>query len=90
MVEVAREIAKRLESTQGKACFMVPTRGSSRYATEGNPLYDPEGDRAFLTELKSRLAPSIEVIERDTHAEDPAFVEEAVKRLISMIEEPPG
>ena len=29
---------------------------------------------------------AIEVVERDTHAEDPAFVDEAVERLIALIE----
>ena len=86
MRKVAREIASRLGTTTGNACFMVPTLGHSRYAIEGAPLHDPAGDRAFLEELKTCLPEHIELVERQTHAEDAAFVKEAVDRLIAMIE----
>ena len=86
MRKVAREIANRLGTTTGNACFMVPTLGHSRYAVEGGPLHDPVADDAFLDELKTCLPGHIELVERKTHAEDPAFVKEAVDRLIAMIE----
>jgi uncharacterized protein (UPF0261 family) len=89
MRAVAREIARRLSSTTGNACFMVPTRGSSRYAVEGSPLHDPAGDAAFLEELRACIPYHVELVERDTHAEAPAFVQEAVARLIAMIERSP-
>ena len=86
LVEVAKEITKRLEHTTGRAVFMIPTRGTGRYAIEGGPLRDPEGDQVFFTELVERMPESIDVIERDAHAEDPEFVREAVQHLIRMIE----
>ena len=49
-------------------------------------LRDPEGDVVFFQELAARLPRSIELVERDTHAEDPTFVKEAVTRLIALIE----
>ena len=87
LVAVAREIGRRLQHTKGKAVFMIPTGGTGSYAKEGGPLRDPDGDRVFFDELKARLPRSIELIERDTHAEDPEFVKEAVTRLIAMMEE---
>jgi len=86
MVTVAREIAKRLTHTKGRACFLIPQRGTSRYGVEGGPLRDPAGDEAFFTELKASLPESIEVVECDAGAEDPAFVKTAVERLIQLIE----
>ena len=32
------------------------------------------------------MPPTIEIVERPLHAEDPAFVQEAVDRLIALIE----
>ncbi len=87
LVAVAKEIGRRLQHTKGKAVFMIPTGGTGSYAKEGGPLRDPDGDRVFFDELKARLPRSIELIERDTHAEDPEFVKEAVTRLIAMMEE---
>ena len=85
-VQVAEEICKRLQGTEGNAVFMLPLRGVGRYSIPGGPLYDPEGDDAFFAALKADLPPRVNVVEIDTHAEDPVFVEEAVRRLVEMLE----
>jgi uncharacterized protein (UPF0261 family) len=84
--QVAREAGKRLQHTRGNAVFMIPTLGTGRYAMPGGPLNDPAGDRVFFEALKANLPPGIEIVERAAHAEDPAFVEEAVDRLIALVE----
>lgn len=84
--QVATEIGKRLQHTRGKACFMMPRAGTSRYGIEGGPLHDPAGDAAFLEEIEACLPPSVELVVRDLHAEHPDFVREAVDRLVAMIE----
>ena len=86
MVAVAREIANRLRHTTGNAVFMMPLGGTGSYAKADGPLHDPEADRIFFEELKAHLPSCIEIVERETHAEDPAFVKEAVDRLVGMIE----
>jgi uncharacterized protein (UPF0261 family) len=86
MVEVARDIARRLEHTRSNAVLMLPLAGTGSYAKPGGPLHDPASDAAFFAELKARVPRSLDVVERNTHAEDPAFVREAVDRLIALIE----
>lgn len=86
MVEVAREIGKRLQHTKGNAVFMIPLRGTSRYGVEGGPLRDPEGDKAFFAALKESLPKTIEIVEVDAGAEDEKFVRQACDRLIGLIE----
>jgi len=86
MLVTAREVADRLQYTKDEAIFMIPKKGFDRSCYEGAPLYDPEGDAAFIAELKSLLPKNIRVIERDYKVEDPEFVEEAVNNLISLIE----
>ena len=86
LLAVADEIARRLESTRGDAVMMLPLQGTGRYAMPGGPLRDAEGDRAFFARLQERLPRTIEVVARDTHAEDPAFVGEAVERLAAMLQ----
>lgn len=85
--QVADDICQRLQHTKNKAYFMIPKRGVGRYSMEGGALYDPESDAAFFNRLKEKLPKNIEVIEKDNYVEDPAFVKEAVDRLISLIEE---
>ncbi|HJO04988.1 MAG TPA: Tm-1-like ATP-binding domain-containing protein [Acidobacteriota bacterium] len=86
LVAVAQEVTKRLSHTKDRAYFIMPKLGMSRYAVEGGQLHDPAGDEAFLAEIKRGLPDNIELLERELHAEDPAFVKEAVERLISLIE----
>jgi uncharacterized protein (UPF0261 family) len=85
-VRVAHDITRRLESTRGKACLMLPLDGTGSYARPGGALRDTASDAAFFDALKAGLPDCIEVVERPTHAEDPAFVRECVDRLIDLIE----
>ena len=85
-VRVADEVCRRLQSTKGKTVFMLPLRGVGRYSIPGGPLYDSESDEAFFAALRSGLPSGIEVVDIDAHAEDPAFVREAVSRLVGMLE----
>lgn len=86
MAEVGKEVARRLQHTQGDALFMIPTAGYDSYAVEGMGFYDPQADAAFVAELKAGLPRHIQVVERATHIEDPAFASEAAGALISLIE----
>jgi uncharacterized protein (UPF0261 family) len=86
LAAVAKDVGRRLEHTKGKACLLMPLRGTSRYGVEGNPLHDPESDRGFLSALAEHAPKSVEVVEVDAHAEEPKFVREAVERLVALIE----
>jgi len=86
MADVGREIAKRLSGTKDKAYFLIPTGGYDSYAVEGQDFHDPQADVAFVEALKANLPDSIEVIERDTHIDDPAFATEAAEKLIELMQ----
>jgi uncharacterized protein (UPF0261 family) len=83
---VGAEIGKRLQSTRGRATFLVPTRGVSRYSVPEGPLHDPDSDRVFFDSIRDNLPAGIEFIELDAGAEDEGFVRAAVMRLIALIE----
>ena len=86
MAEVGREVARRLQHTEGDAVFLIPVAGFDSYSVEGQGFHDPEADRAFVDELKAGLPENFTILERETHVEDPAFAVEAARRLISLIE----
>lgn len=86
MGEVGREVARRLQYTKDDAIFMIPTAGYDSYAVKGQGFYDPKADAEFVNELKANLPDNFQVMERDTHIEDPSFASEAAEMLISMIE----
>ena len=73
---------------EARPVLMLPLAGTGSYARPGGPLHDPASDASFFAELKARVPSTLTVVERNTHAEDPAFVREAVDRLIALIERP--
>ncbi len=81
---VAEEVGRRLASTRGRAVFLIPTDGVSRYSAPGGPLRDPESDARWFATLERCIPKTIEVREIHRHAEHPDFVREAVQRLIEL------
>ncbi len=86
IIRVADDIIQRLQHTKDKAYFMLPKGGVGRYSIKGGILEDKTSDEAFFNRLIEGLPENIIVIERETDAEDPAFVKEAVDLLIGLIE----
>lgn len=86
--QVAAEIGRRLTGAvaePGRTTMFLPLLGTSRYGIADGPLHDPEGDAAFFKALKAALPETVEVVELDLAAEDDAFVDAAVDRLIGML-----
>ena len=86
LAQVAEAICERLVHTQGQCVFAMPMGGTSRYSIEGGPLHDPEGDAAFLAAIRTHLPKSVELIVSEHAAEDDAFVDLCVDRLVDLIE----
>lgn len=85
MEAVGREVARRLQHTNRDAVIMIPTTGYESYGVSGGPFHDPDADAAFARELKAHLPDSVEVVERATHINDPAFATEAAETLIGLM-----
>ncbi len=86
IVRVAKSICERLSHTKNKAYFMLPMGGVGRYSKAGGILEDHKSDASFFNYLKMHLPANIEIIESPHYVEDTPFVEEAIDRLISLIE----
>jgi uncharacterized protein (UPF0261 family) len=69
-----------------EAIFVTPTAGYDSYGVQSEGFYDPQADAAFRAELKAGLSANIQVVERDTHIDDPAFTTAAAPSLIALIE----
>ncbi len=87
MVEVGREVARRLQATTEDAVCLIPTAGYDSYAVAGGPFYDPAADAAFVAELRANLPGNICLRERPTHINDPAFAHEAAESLVELIQQ---
>jgi len=86
LIEIAREVAKKLNRSKGPIAVLIPLKGWSSLDKEGMPLYDPEADQAFLDELRVHLTEKISLIELDLHLNTREFAEEAVHQFMKLYE----
>ena len=86
-LEIGRVIGARLAEATGPTVLMVPSRGSSGIAMEGGPFHDPAADAALVDGLRASLSGSdAEVVQLDTHINDPAFSQAAAAGLLAILE----
>jgi uncharacterized protein (UPF0261 family) len=85
MAMAARLIAERLAAARGPAAAILPLQAFGWFAREGQPLHDPESDRAFIETFKAHVPARVQVVEMDTHLNDPALGEMAVRLMAEML-----
>ncbi len=83
--ELGRIIATKLSAAKGPAALFVPLRGVSLIATEGQPFYDPEADRALVESVRAHIGPGVELHELDMELNDPRFAHAMADRLHAML-----
>jgi uncharacterized protein (UPF0261 family) len=81
---VAGAFAEKLNAAQGPVKVVVPLKGWSSVDAPGNPTYDPEEDRVFVTELRRLLRPKIEILEADCNMEDPEFAKTVTEAALEV------
>jgi uncharacterized protein (UPF0261 family) len=79
MRTLARTLAARLAESDGPSAVILPLQAFGWFSMEGRPLYDPESDRAFIDTIRECLDPRVELIELDTHLNDPVVARTAVE-----------
>jgi len=87
MAELGRIVAKRLNGARGPVSVVAPTRGFSLSDTEGNPLWFPEADAAFLASLEAGLRPGMTFERVDATVNDRAFAEVVAERYLTITKE---
>lgn len=79
MAAVGQLVADRLAESKGSVAAILPLRAFGWFAMEGQPLHDPESDRAFVEAFRARVPAHVEVVELETHLNDPQVGEVAVE-----------
>ncbi len=74
-------MAAKLNAATGPLTVFIPLRGTSSIATEGGIFWDPAADEALIGKLKANLDRTVDVVEMDTHINDPVFATAMAERL---------
>jgi len=83
--ELGRRTALKLNASRGAVTVLLPLRGVSAIDQAGQPFHDPTADAAYRDALKAELAPQVQIMELDTHLNDPLFAETAADALLEML-----
>jgi uncharacterized protein (UPF0261 family) len=87
MAELGRIVADRLNGARGPVSVIAPSRGFSLSDTEGNALWFPEADAAFLDSLEAGLRPGIAFERVDATVNDRDFAEVVAARYLAITKE---
>jgi uncharacterized protein (UPF0261 family) len=79
--DLGRIMAEKLNRAIGPLTVFLPLRGFSEIGREGGVFHDPAADAALVAGLKAGLDPRVEVVDLDTHINDPAFALAMAARL---------
>jgi uncharacterized protein (UPF0261 family) len=79
--ELGRRVARKLNAATGPVTLFIPLEGVSLIDTEGQPFHDPEADEALFDALRENLEEGVEVVEMDTHMNDPTFARAMSEKL---------
>jgi uncharacterized protein (UPF0261 family) len=81
MVELGRQVARKLSAATGKTALFIPLKGVSMIDAEGQPFHDAEADAALFATLREGVGDNVELIEMDNNVNDPEFAEAMADKL---------
>ncbi|AYY13878.1 UPF0261 family protein [Actinobacteria bacterium YIM 96077] len=86
--ELGRRLAGKLNAATGPAALFVPLRGVSAIAVDGGAFHDADADAALFEAVRANLdTRRVELVEMDTHINDPAFATAMADRFEEMTRE---
>jgi len=85
VIRLARTISGKLNRSKGAVRFVVPLGGWSEADSKHGPLFDPETNEVFLSELKSLLDTRIQVVEEEAHINSEEFARVTVSQLDELM-----
>jgi len=84
MVAVAKIMAEKLNRSHGPVIVVIPEQGFFVYDSPGQPLYYPDGRKAFIETLQEDLRPGIEFIRMDCHINDPEYAKKVADLALRL------
>ncbi len=86
MVELGGVVAERLAGARGPLRVIAPTRGFSMADSEGEVLWDPDGDHAFIDALEAALPARVPFERLDANVNDARCASLVVERFLALVD----
>lgn len=79
--QLGAELAAKLAAGHGPRTVVLPLRGMSELSLPGGPFHDPDADAALFAAVRDGLPADVELVELDTHINDPAVADALAERF---------
>lgn len=86
---LANQLTERLNKNARNLKVLVPLKGWSEADRDGGPLYNPAMNRFFVSQLREKLDPQIDIQEAEHHINDAPFAAIAAQMMDHMVREQP-
>jgi uncharacterized protein (UPF0261 family) len=83
--KIAMFLASKLNAYTLRPTVLLPQKGTSVLAENGNPFHDAEADCALFETLQAQLDPEIRVVTSDHAINDPAFARLCAHELLGLL-----
>jgi len=84
MIAVAKIMAEKLNRSRGPVIVVIPEQGFFVYDSPDQPLYYPDGRKAFIETLQENLRPGIEFIKMDCHINDAEYAKKVADLALEV------
>jgi uncharacterized protein (UPF0261 family) len=79
------QIGARANAARGPVAVLLPLAGCSQMGVAGQPFWMPQADEALFAAIRANLRPGVELIEMDTHINDPCFAQQAAQVMLRLM-----
>jgi uncharacterized protein (UPF0261 family) len=80
------ELGRRVSAGHGDRSVVLPLRGVSALSAPGGPFHDPAADAALFDGVRAALSDDVQLIELDTHINDPIVARTLAERLDAAVQ----
>lgn len=84
--KIAMDICAKLSKAKAPVALMIPLRGISAIAVQGEPFYDRSADESLFSTLRKNIPSNVELIEVDFAINDEEFSSACVSKLTQYME----
>jgi len=81
---IGADLGKKVAAAKGPASILLPKKGLSAIDAAGQPFDDPEARQALYAAIREH-AKGVEIVEMDSHINDPDFADAAVRKLLDLM-----
>ncbi len=79
------ELSRKASAAAGPTAVLLPRKGVSAIDAAGKPFWWPEADAALFAAIRAGVGPTVKLIERDEHINDPAFATACAEALLALL-----